>query len=78
VSVNTHNEFALEILMTMAPLFDEGVPILSFCLEGVEEVVPYEYIKELLGFQKGASEQVDVHGGTLDDFWSMIIAIAHQ
>jgi hypothetical protein len=50
VSVNTHKEFALEILMTMVPILDEGVPSLSFRLEGVEQVVPYEYIRELLGF----------------------------
>jgi hypothetical protein len=41
-------------------------------------VVPYEYIRELLGFQKGASEQVDVHGDTLEDFWSMIEVEAHR
>jgi hypothetical protein len=29
-------------------------------------VVPFEYIRELLGFQKGAPEQVDVLGGTLE------------
>jgi hypothetical protein len=72
VSVNTHKEFALEILMTMVPILDEGVLSLSFRLEGVEQVVPYEYIRELLGFQKEAPEQVDVHGGTLEGFWSMI------
>jgi hypothetical protein len=54
VSVNSHKGFALEILMTMAPILDEGVSSLSFPLEGVEQVVPYEYIRELLGFQKGA------------------------
>jgi hypothetical protein len=43
VSANTHKEFALEILMNMAPILDEGVPSLSFRLEGVEQVVPYEY-----------------------------------
>jgi hypothetical protein len=43
VSINTHKEFALEIFMTIAPILDEGVPSLSFCLEGVEQVVPYEY-----------------------------------
>jgi hypothetical protein len=41
-------------------------------------VVPYEYIKELLSFQKGAPEQVDVHGGTLEGFWSTIMGEAHQ
>jgi hypothetical protein len=41
-------------------------------------VVPYEYIRELLGFQKGAPEQVDVHGGTLEGFWSMIAGEAHR
>jgi hypothetical protein len=50
VSVNTRKEFALEILMTMAPILDKGVPSLSFHLEGVEQVVPYEYIRELLDF----------------------------
>jgi hypothetical protein len=28
-------------------------------------VVPYEYVRELLGFQKGAPKKVDVHGGTV-------------
>jgi hypothetical protein len=78
VSANTHKECTLEILMTLAPILDEGVPSLSFRLEGVELVVPYEYIGELLGFQKGASEQVDVHEGTLEGFWSMIEGEAHQ
>jgi hypothetical protein len=77
MSTKTHKEFALEILMTMAPILDEGVSNLSFRLEGVEQVVPHEYIRELLGFQKGAPEQVDVHGGTLEDFWSMIAGEAH-
>jgi hypothetical protein len=40
-------------------------------------VVPYEYIRELLGFQKGAPEQVDAHGDTLEYFWSMIAREAH-
>jgi hypothetical protein len=35
VSTNTHKEFALEILMTMVPILDEGVPSLSFRLEGI-------------------------------------------
>jgi hypothetical protein len=78
VSANTHKEFTLEVLMTMVPILDEGVSSLSFRLEGVEQVVPYQYIKELLGFQKGALELVDVHGDTLEDFWSMITGEAHQ
>jgi hypothetical protein len=54
VSANTQKELALEILMTMAPILDEVVPSLSPRLEGNQQVVPYEYIKALLGFQKGA------------------------
>jgi hypothetical protein len=50
VSANTHKEFALEILMTMAPILDEGVPSLSFRLERIQQVVPNEHIRELLGF----------------------------
>jgi hypothetical protein len=48
VSANTHKEFALEILMTMVPILDEGVPSLSFRLEGIQQEVPYEHIRELL------------------------------
>jgi hypothetical protein len=78
VSANTHKEFALEILMTMAHILDEGVLSFSFRLDGVEQVDPFEYIWELLSFQKGAPEQVYVHGGTLECFWSMIVGEAHQ
>jgi hypothetical protein len=63
--------------MTMAPILDR-VSSHSFRLEGVEQVVPYEYIRGLLGFQKGAPEQVDVHGGTLVGIWSMITGEAHR
>jgi hypothetical protein len=78
VSANTHKEFALEILMTMAPIFDEGVQSLSFRLEGIQQVVPYEYIRELLGFKKGAPKKVDVLDGMLDGFWNLISGEAHQ
>jgi hypothetical protein len=78
VSANTHKEFALEILMTMAPILHEGVPSLSFRLEGIQHVVPYERIRELLGFQKEAPEKVDVPEGMLDGFWNMILGEAHQ
>jgi hypothetical protein len=68
VLVNTHKELVLEILMTMVPILDEGMPSLSFHFEGDEQVVPYEYIRELLGFQKGAPEQVEVQVNTLEGF----------
>jgi hypothetical protein len=42
MSANTHKEFTLEILMTMARILDEGVPSLSLHLEGIQQVVPYE------------------------------------
>jgi hypothetical protein len=41
-------------------------------------VVPFEHIRELLGFQKGAPEQVDVPEGMLDEFWNLISEEAHQ
>jgi hypothetical protein len=72
VLANTHKEFALEILMTMVPILDEGVASLSFRLEGIQQVVPYEQIRELLGFQKGAPEKVDVLEGMLDGFCNLI------
>jgi hypothetical protein len=49
----------------------------SFRLEGVEQVVPCD-IRELLGFQKEAPEQVYVHEGTFEGFWSVIAGGAHQ
>jgi hypothetical protein len=78
VPANTHKEFVLEILMTMMPILDEGVPSSSFRLEGIQQVVPYENIRELLGFQKGALEKVDVLEGMLDGFWNLISREAHQ
>jgi hypothetical protein len=78
VSANTHKEFALEIFMTIAPIIDEGVQSLSFRLEGIQQVVPYEYVRELLGFQKGAPKKVDVPEGLLDGFWNLISGEAHQ
>jgi hypothetical protein len=78
VSANTHKEFSLEILMTKAPILDEGVPSLSFRLEGIQQVVSYENIRELLGFQKEAPEKVDVPEGMLDGFWNLISGEAHQ
>jgi hypothetical protein len=59
VSVNTHKGFTLEILITLAPILDEGVLSFSFCLEGSEQVVPYD-IRELLGFQKKRSPGTSV------------------
>jgi hypothetical protein len=47
-------------------------------LEGIQQVVPYEHIRELLGFQKGAPKKVDVPEGMLDGFWNLIFGEAHQ
>jgi hypothetical protein len=35
-------------------VIDEGVPSLSFRLEGDDQIVLYEYIRELLWFRKEA------------------------
>jgi hypothetical protein len=78
VSANTHKEFALEILMTIAPILDDRVQSLSLRLEGIQQVVPYEYVRELLGFQKGAPKKVDVPDGMLDGFWNLISGEGHQ
>jgi hypothetical protein len=64
--------------MTIAPILDEGVQSLSFRLEGVKQVVPYEHVRELLGFHKGAPEKVDVPPGILAGFWNLISGEAHQ
>jgi hypothetical protein len=41
-------------------------------------VVPYEHVRELHGFHKGAPEKVDVPLGMLDGFWNLISGEAHQ
>jgi hypothetical protein len=78
VSADTHKGSALEILMTIAPILDDGVQSLSFRLEGVQQVVPHEHVRQLLGFHKGAPEKVDVPPDMLAGFWNMISGEAHQ
>jgi hypothetical protein len=78
VSANTHKEFALEILMTIAPIHDEGCKVYHSVWRGIQQVVPYKYVRELLGFQKGATEKVNVPDGLLDGFWNSISREAHQ
>jgi hypothetical protein len=52
VSTNTHKEFTLEILMTMAPILDEGMQSLSFRLEGIQQVVPTSILGSYLGSKR--------------------------
>lgn len=67
--MNTRKKFALDILMTMAPIINEGVTCLSFRLEDDDQLVPYEHIRELLEFRKEALEQVDIQENVLEGFW---------
>jgi hypothetical protein len=43
----------------------------------IEQAVPYVLGNSSV-FKKGAPEQVDVHGGTWEGFWSMIAGEDHQ
>jgi hypothetical protein len=52
VGANTHKELDSEVLMALAPVISEGVSCLSFCLEDEEQLVPYGYIGEVLGYKK--------------------------
>jgi hypothetical protein len=72
VGVNTHRELDSEVLMTLAPVINEGVSCLSFRLEDEEQLVPYGYIKKPLDSKKEAPEQVEVQGNMLEGFWGMI------
>jgi hypothetical protein len=58
VGVNTHKELDLEVLMTLAPVINEGVSCLSFHLEDEKQLVPYGYIGELLGYKKEAQSKL--------------------
>jgi hypothetical protein len=51
---------------TLALVINEGVSCLSFRLEGEGQLVPYGYIKELLGPKKEAPEQVEVQENMLE------------
>jgi hypothetical protein len=58
VGVNTHKELDLDVLMTLVPVINEGVSCLSFHLEDEEQLVPYGYIGELLGYKKEAQKKL--------------------
>jgi hypothetical protein len=58
VGVNTHKELDLEVLMTLAPVINEGVLCLSLRLEDEEQLVPYGYIRELLSYKKEARSKL--------------------
>jgi hypothetical protein len=57
LGVNTHKELDLEVLMTLAPVIS-GVLCLWFRLEYEEQLVPYGYIGELLGYKKKARSKL--------------------
>jgi hypothetical protein len=57
----------------LAPVINERVSCLSFHLEDKEQLVPYGYIGELLGYKKEAPEQVDVQENMLEEFLGMIL-----
>jgi hypothetical protein len=58
IGVNSHKDLDLEVLMTLAPVINEGVSCLSFRLEDEEQLVPYGYIGELLGYKKEARSKL--------------------
>jgi hypothetical protein len=58
VGANTHKELDSKVLMTLAPVINEGVPCLSFRLEDEKQLVPYGYIGELLGYKKEARSKL--------------------
>jgi hypothetical protein len=69
VSVNTHKGFTLEIDHGAYPWWRSVGFLIPF---GRSWTSGSLCIRGLLGFQKGASEQVYVHEDTLEGFWSMI------
>jgi hypothetical protein len=52
VPTNTQKKFALEILMTMAPILDEGVSSLSFRLEEMNKWFPMSILGSCLFFKR--------------------------
>jgi hypothetical protein len=68
VGENTHKELDLEVLMTLAPVINEGVSCLSFRLEDEEQLVPYGYIGELLDYKKEARSKLMSKKNLLEGF----------
>jgi hypothetical protein len=54
--------------MTLAPDISEGVSCLSFFLEDEEQLVPYGYIEELLGYKKEARSKLVSRKKMLEGF----------
>jgi hypothetical protein len=52
ISTNTHKEFSLEILMTMAPILDEGVSSLSFIWREFNKRFPMNILGSYLVFKR--------------------------
>jgi hypothetical protein len=68
VGANTHKELDSEVLMTLAPVINEGVSCLSFRLEDEKQLVPYGYIGELLGYKMEARSKLMSKGKMLGGF----------
>jgi hypothetical protein len=56
VGAKTHKELDSEVLMTLAPVINEGVS--SFCLEDEEQLLPYGYIREIFGYKMEAQSKL--------------------
>jgi hypothetical protein len=54
--------------MALAPVISEGVSCLSFHLEDEEQLVPYGYIGELLGYKKETQSKLMSKGKMLEGF----------
>jgi hypothetical protein len=58
VGPNTHNELDSKVIMTLAPVINEGVSCLSFHLEDAGQLVFCGYTRELLGYKKEARSKL--------------------
>jgi hypothetical protein len=52
--VNTYKELDSKVLVTLAPVINEGVSCLSFRLEDEKQLVPYRCIGELFDYKEEA------------------------
>jgi hypothetical protein len=61
VSADTHLGFALEILMTIAPILDDGVQSLSFRLEGSNKWFPTSTLESYLDSTRELRKKLTCH-----------------
>jgi hypothetical protein len=78
VSANTHKEFALENLMTMAPILDEGCTIYHSVWREFNKWFPTSILRSYLGSKRELRRKLTCRKACWMDFGIYVSGEAHQ